>query len=155
MKLFKSAVLASLIGLFSIQATQAAIGSMAFVVGMFGTSAQYALIGIGWTYAGNKIHPRNERLGYIALVAGLILLDNEANKVDFKEISEEDSILKGLTQVEMQSYNNEIEEVNIVFSEVASQINKETTKLEIQELWETHSEFLSPEAFSALKKIVK
>lgn len=155
MKLLKSAILASLIGLFSIQSSQAAIGSIAFVAGAFGTAAKYALVGIGWTYAGNKVSPHSERLGYIALVAGLVLLDKDSNQVDFKEISEEDSILKGLTQVEMEAYNGEIEELNLVFSEVASQINSEMTKEDVAKLWEEHSEFLSPETFSALKKVVK
>jgi len=155
MKLIKSAVLASLLTITAVQSTQAAVGSMALIVGMYGTSAKYALVGLGWTYAGHKTTPLNEKLGKIALVAGLILLDEETSTVEFKQISAEVASAKRLSLQEANAYNNEIEEINIVFSEVTSQIDEESSESEVEQLWQSHSEFISASAFSALQKIVK
>ncbi|EQC52091.1 hypothetical protein [Bacteriovorax sp. DB6_IX] len=155
MKFIRTAIIASLLSVTAIQSTQAAVGSMAFIVGMFGTAAKYALVGIGWTYAGHKANDLSPKIGKIALVTGLILLDEDTQTVEFNEVSNELAQKKGLTLAEAQAYNSEIEEINIIFSEVAGQINEETSEEEVRDLWQDHREFLSHEAFSALKKIVK
>ncbi len=155
MKLLKAALITGLLGLGTVQTSQAAIASIAFMGGAFGVAAQYGLVGLGWAYVGNKIQGRNETLGYIALVSGLIILDENSGKVEFSKVSKEQAILKGLTHTELESYNAEIEEVNIVFSEVTSQVNQDMDKTDLEALWQDHSDFLSSETFTALKKIVK
>ena len=155
MKTFKTIILASALSLSIAQTSNAAVTSIAFMGGAFGVAAKYALITIGWNYPASKIHAKNPLLGKLLFIPGFLLLDEDSESLAFKEISSEDASVKDITKNEMMAFNNEIDEVNLVFSEVVSQVSSDMTKEEVKGIWMEYGEYLSNESLNALKKIVR
>jgi hypothetical protein len=97
---------------------------------------------------------------YVPLfMAGLFLLDEEG-KVSVNEISADQAEKVGITSLELEAFNNEIEEINIVKDMVAAELadvkGSEVERAEASaKIWENYRTSLSDDAFVALVKLVQ
>lgn len=95
-------------------------------------------------------------VGVIMALVGVIVMDGaEGQTIAFQTVSLENAKALQLSDAEMNSYNNEIDEINNVKEMVGrdlAQLQKpglgDSTKL-----WAKYSSSLSPESFSAVQKI--
>lgn len=83
-------------------------------------------------------------------LGGLILLDNEG----LAEFGPIHGSLEGVTAQEIEVYNSEVAEVNLITEEVVAQIDRDMTVSEVKELWKTYESSLSPETFKVMTRIV-
>jgi hypothetical protein len=92
--------------------------------------------------------------GAVAL-AGLVTLDGEQN-LQFKSLSQADAMKIGATTYEMQSFNSELDQANILLTDVSEQINnmKNATVEDSVRIWDEVRGLVSPSTFSAMQKIV-
>lgn len=97
---------------------------------------------------------------YVPLfIAGLVILDDNG-KMTFGELEADVAIEAGISKEEALSYNSELEEVNAIKDIISSKLVKVTGTKKIKAeaakvLWTEYQEYVSPETFSALVKLVK
>ncbi|OIQ16410.1 MAG: hypothetical protein BM556_14810 [Bacteriovorax sp. MedPE-SWde] len=86
---------------------------------------------------------------------GLIVLDNNSEQLVFKEITIESENLAqlNLTKLEIESYNENLEELNLVLNEVSFEMTSDSKIEDAKELWDDLGSFLPTETLSAAKKI--
>lgn len=83
----------------------------------------------------------------VLIFFGLLFLDKNSNNVTFKPISNDTAQNIGMSELEKNAYNSEIDQINLA-AEDAGLIHNE------KESFETFSSNLSPEALSAISKII-
>lgn len=86
-------------------------------------------------------------------IVGLIFLE-ETGTIEFSKLSEEQALKLGIKINQAEIYNSEIEEVNILLKEVASQLDEKSSLEATQLLWEEYSEHVSAETFDVMITIV-
>jgi cell division protein FtsB len=97
---------------------------------------------------------------YVPLfLAGLVILDDNG-KMTFGELEADKASEAGVTADEAAAYNSELEELNAIKDMVSSEVadlegSKEVRAEAAKELWTVYQDYVSPEAFSALVKLVK
>lgn len=155
MKKLQVVLLSLILSTGFVSTTHAAIASIATLGGAYGVGLKYALVGLGWVYAGKSFENSSKKLGLIGIVTGAILLDEKSEKITFSTIEVEEAKKAGLTASEVIAYNSEIEEINMVFDEVVSIIAKQPSEKIAVDVWTEYQEALSIDAFTALKKLVK
>jgi hypothetical protein len=115
-----------------------------------------------WVSEGSGHHDFGQVLAGILLAPvmmpfGLVLLDGEdATKVKFRALDEEQAGALGITSLERSSYNSEIDEVNVVMDTLGGEVlarNGEVTAEDAAANWNRVESALSPETVSALDKI--
>ncbi len=84
-------------------------------------------------------------------LVGIILLDEESGNQEFSEIDSSKANELGLKAEQVKSYNRDLEELNIVFEDVKSQMTEKTTPEDAAAIWEDNFEFLSPETVEVIK----
>lgn len=147
-------VISLLLGAGVVQTTNAAIASVAVIAGSYGVGLKFALLGLGWVYAGKSFEPSSHKLGMIGVITGAILLEDNAGRIKFNTISFEGAKKSNLTVSEMIAYNAEINEINLIFAEVISELEENPSKENSVSIWNSYKDTLSNEAFSALNKII-
>lgn len=155
MKKILGLVLSLLITTGLTQSTNAAIATVAVISGAYAEGLKFALLGLGWVYAGNAFNNTSKKLSLIGVVTGAILLDESLSNISFQKISPVQAKESGLTLQEMISYNLELEEINLVFSEVVSELSENPSKENAKNVWAEYQNALSADAFSALVKLIK
>jgi hypothetical protein len=87
----------------------------------------------------------------------VLLLDEEGQKVSFKTLTAKDASELGITDSQKKSFNNELEEMNILLELVVSDVYNEeiTDKDEILSVWEGYlSEDASEGAANTVRAIL-
>jgi hypothetical protein len=87
------------------------------------------------------------------ILAGIVMLDEEGSSLTFKEISKETANEFNISLKEMNTYNNELDEVNAVFEEVTSQLDADSTIEDSEALWSEYGEYLSPQTLKVMKTL--
>ena len=153
-KLFMTIVMIASLNLATTHKTQAAIGTVfGLVTGNFrvALSALQFEIGLG-TYC-NTIGDGRCDMGTIGFAyIGLIVLDGE-QKVQFSELSSREANELQISKADLNNYNNNIEEINMIFSEVAASLGDNTTREDAEVLWEEASKYLPKGVFKTMQKI--
>ncbi len=102
-------------------------------------------------------HAMSITIANVAVALGMILLSDEKGQtVSFKEISSADAQSKGLTKVEAESFNSEVDQLNIMAAHVDAELSKlEKPTIEASvALWSDLKSNLSTETISAVNKLV-
>ena len=157
MKYFKGLLLAALIAFTPVQQSQ---GAVAAGMAVFGSPAAggVALAGLGSIGVGflatmsARSCDGGTCLAAFALgaVAGLVLLDESGGNVTFEAIEDFEAKALGLTQKEAAIYNSEIEEANILFEEVKSNLTGESSIEEAKSVWADYKHLVSDETYKAM-----
>lgn len=92
---------------------------------------------------------------YLGGMLGLVLLDEESGSIEFKAITNEVAAKLEINKNDAQIYNSELEEANIIFAEVQSQLDAQSSVEESQQLWDEAKEFLSPETYAVMQKLAQ
>ena len=148
MKSIKSIILALLITIVPMQNSRAAVGVVYGAVGLGWGPAAYAL---DLMYVSANIP--NPALGFLGILAGIVLLDEEG-KPSFGELNSEQAKKLNITKSEMDIYNGEVDQANIIFAEVASELNADSTREQAKASWANYEDMLSPETMKTMKAIV-
>ena len=98
-----------------------------------------------------------DTLGGLGLAfAGLVVLDEKDHQgVSFSALDEMSAVSLGVSRLEMQAYNNELDEVNAIRDEVTARLlesGKPTFEMS-QAAWSELKAEVSPEAFGVVQKI--
>jgi hypothetical protein len=120
-----------------------------------GTIALYSLRYIGPGYVVHRVF-RNEspmlsRLGQIIIGFGILILDEGTGKMTFQEIDSEMATKLNISQTDVDVFNSEIDQVNVVFQSVISELDEKSSPEEALEVWEDYSPYLSKESFRVIK----
>jgi hypothetical protein len=89
------------------------------------------------------------------VVIGMVLLDGE-QLVEFKELSKTDAINLGVSSSDLEIYNSEVDQVNMLVSEVKAELSKlEKPGVEDSAVaWSSMKDLVSPATFATMQKIV-
>ncbi len=151
----------ALLSLILTQTSQAAIGGMTALFNPV-IGGKIALTGLATAGAGTigSLFYRGscgsgECLAplFFGVSIGLILLDEANGKIEFTKIDPASAHELGLKKFEVLIFNSEVEEANLVLSEVISQINESTTHEDVTEIWSEYESILSPESFNVMKAL--
>lgn len=128
------------------------------------TIGAYALFGTGIT--GAALEMTGERklskilLGFAGKIAwpviGILVLDGEENQgIYFAEITKEESETRGITSSERESYNSQIDELNLILDEVSSKLAavKEPTLEASKDFWAEYAVYIHADTKSAINKL--
>lgn len=93
--------------------------------------------------------------GLGVIYAGILLLDEETGNVSFSEVSKDLAVQADITSSERESFNESLEEVNMIKNEIVLEISKvETGHADYaNELWKSSKDMLDKDAFRAVQKL--
>ncbi len=158
MKLFKSILLAALIAFIPVKNSHGAFGAVMSLLSP-GSGVPIALAGLATAGGGLAYAKMNSDdmgrafFGVVMFYTGLILLDEDSGEVSFDKISSDESRHLTASADKIAIYNSEIDEVNTIFEEVVSGLNKNSTANDAKALWDDMSEFISPETYEVMQEI--
>jgi hypothetical protein len=101
----------------------------------------------------------NDAMGQILFFLGFLLLDKEDGEIIFGSISESDSQKLGVSQDQINSYNQELDKINLIREQIQSELytavqNGEKVDFSTaHEKWEQYKAHISPAAYAVLEKI--
>ncbi|OIQ20688.1 MAG: hypothetical protein BM556_01750 [Bacteriovorax sp. MedPE-SWde] len=92
---------------------------------------------------------------FLVYMLGLMLLDSETGVASFSELSEADLSEVGINSEKGAIYNNEVEELNIVFETIQAELSNivNPTREDSKDLWNIYAEELSVETMEVVKAI--
>jgi len=91
---------------------------------------------------------------YVGGIFGLVLLDEQTGEIEFNQIDKMAATKLALSDDQMEIYNSEIEEANILFEEVRSQLTAESSVEESRAVWSEMSDFVSVETMEVMQALV-
>lgn len=93
--------------------------------------------------------------GGIVAVAGLITLDGE-QEMQFMALNQTDAARIGVSESERVSFNEEIDQANMMMTDVAVEMTKlsNPTAQDSLNAWNQVKDLVSPQTFAAMQKIV-
>ena len=161
MKNIKTIILASLMLLSFQNRSHAVIGgglpyifSSTYSYYTYGAMSDLAIAGLGMSVGGVIVAEySDEATGFMLVLMGLVIMDEETQTLKFNTLSDKLAQDKGVNLEDAAIYNSEIEEVNIIFNEVTSQLTKDSTVEDSKKLWSEHQDMLSVETIKVLKTI--
>lgn len=162
MKTILLAALSIMISLAPVQKAHAIAGTVMAVGGVAGAGA-VALTGLASPIIGTVIATSADSydewagLGgfMVGTVIGILLLDEQQGSVTFNTINEATFKNLKITKSEAAIYNSEVEEANILFEEVKSELSAYSTVEESRALWSDMKDFVSPETFKVMKRLTE
>lgn len=88
-------------------------------------------------------------------ILGLAVLDGEEGQsAQFNKLSAKNALELGISEAERLSYNSQLDEANMIASEVESVLaNTEASAENAKQAWLSLKDNLAPETFSAMQKI--
>lgn len=129
-------------------------------LGMLGGSGLVALISSKFEHDNNEVLATGAVFGYIgsAIIAavGIVTLDGEGGqKLAFTELNKKQAKLLGVTALESEIFNSEVDMANQVFAQVTSELDQmeKPQAKDAKALWEQYESMLSVETVSVMKKI--
>ncbi len=85
---------------------------------------------------------------------GLVVLDEKTQKVNFGDIDEKTANKYGITPGELESFNNENDQLSLVFNEISTELGSgEHNANDSSELWQKYKGLFSEKTQSALQKM--
>ena len=93
----------------------------------------------------------------LLIVLGVVLLDGEnGQEVEFSQLTPQQSRQLKISNKELTAYNSEIDMINILVSDASEQLSqiKKPNLEDSKRVWRGLKDSVSPEAFSAMTKIV-
>jgi hypothetical protein len=93
-------------------------------------------------------------LGTLVVALGVVILDGE-QQIEFQELNAKKASLLGVTKAERESFNSELDQVNMLLKEVAENMTslEEPTAQDSVAAWNGVKDLVSPLTFSAMTKI--
>lgn len=93
-------------------------------------------------------------VGVPVIALGLVVLDGE-QEVGFREISDSEAKELGITSEELRSFNDEIDQANMLINEVRSELSqiKDATAEDSRAAWNELKDLVSPATYAAMQKI--
>lgn len=160
MKTLQLLFLSLFITIVPMQQSKAAVAGVVAIAGAPAVASGIALAGLGSAGLGLLLTIADGNCDggacvvyfLLGAVAGVVLLD-DAGVVEFNHISLENAKKIGIKRSDVDIYNSELEEVNMVFSEVSSELTKESTPEDAKNLWSKYSDLVSPETFSVMQAL--
>ncbi|WP_419172558.1 hypothetical protein [Halobacteriovorax sp.] len=161
MKAIKLFILALSISLASIQQSKAVVAGGLAIAGV-PAAGGVALAGLGSVGGGFLMTMDASSCDgggcvvflVMGLLVGGILLDEEGSNFEFSKLELNLASEIGVSTDSLAIYNSEIEEANIIFNEVSSELTADSTVEESKGLWEEYRQYLSPETFEVMTKLV-
>ena len=87
---------------------------------------------------------------------GIVILDGEnGQQVQFENVPTDDLLEMGLTEDEATAYNRNIDELNLAYSIVSSELTAASTKQDVDALWKKQGEIIGTDALTGLSKIIE
>jgi hypothetical protein len=86
---------------------------------------------------------------------GLVLLDEQGGNVEFSKLSDDQAQKLNISVNDQKVFNSELEEANLLLSEVASQMKKDSTQEDARAAWNEYRDYLSPATFKVMKRITE
>ncbi len=160
MKAIKLLVLTLFLSITSIQNSKAAVAGVMAIAGS-PAAGGVALAGLGSVGVGFIATAGASSCDgglciipiFLGVVVGAIVLDEESGSIEFNEVTYNEGEELNLSKKEIEIYNSEVEEANIVFSEVLANLAASSSVEDSRELWTEFSEFVSPETFIVMKRL--
>jgi hypothetical protein len=132
--------------------TTRTIGAIVTAVsGVTATATIYALGATGAYFSGAAALIL---LSVPGVAIGLIILDEKNADLKFKPLTQDNARLLGLTEEELDVYNSEVDELNLIKAEVEEQVSENVTDEEIAQLWTEYGKSLSPETMTVAAKVI-
>jgi len=158
----KKLLLAALSIMITLAPVQKAHGVAGVVMAIGGVTSAgtVALAGLASPFVGIFIgQEADEEWGgvsgfMIGSAIGLILLDEEQGSVTFNKVKAEQAGKLALTEDQIEIYNSEIEEANILFEEVASNLTAESSVEESRAVWNEMQDFVSAETIEVMQSLI-
>ena len=124
-------------------------------MGLFGGAS------IIWEQMGNLLSgERDLNVLSLLLGIGLVIVDESTHNLSYKELSIEQAAKLNLNMSELESYNSEVDLINLVMEEVEyeivnayQQLDKFDFNKRSKEISDDYKSYLSEDTLSALKKI--
>ena len=114
------------------------------------------VVGVAISYATSEEDGCDAGACMVGLVLGgmlgLVLLE-EKGKAEFSTLTKEDTQRLGLDPVSVAIFNTEVDEANILLSEVSSQMKKFSTQEDAKKAWADLKEYVSPETIEVMEVI--
>ena len=94
-------------------------------------------------------------LAILGVVAGVVMVDQKSNKLEFNVLSVEKGLELGLSKVQFDSYNSDVEKLNLVTQEVAAELSdmKKPTDEDAREIYSQYETIFSQQTHQALEII--
>jgi len=94
-------------------------------------------------------------VGILGAWLGIIILDEKNGDLNFMPLSDKTASQLKISKSELEIYNSEVEELNIVKEVIGSQVDNDVTEAEVTDLWNHYKVSLSPETMKVASKIVQ
>ena len=168
MKKFITKILTILILITPIKQTNAAVAGLASLAGF--NPAPLALAALASPVVGavslaitsvrndgdNADIGRSAHWGFfIGGLIGLVILDEDSRRIEFTKIDDKRAKRLNISLHELEIYNNEIDEVNIVFQEVTTYLSEESTINDSREVWAQMKDLISLESYKVMQRIAQ
>jgi hypothetical protein len=131
-----------------------AVKSMGGIVGVSGLATLGGGIFLSSIFGYNGVLAMAVVVGYSAAITGLIILDEKNADLRFTPMTLETAGGLGVTSAELAVYNSEVEELNLIRSEVESRINRQSTQEEVNQIWMGYKDYLSPETMKVAGLVI-
>lgn len=95
-------------------------------------------------------------VGGLATLLGMIVLDGEQGQtISFNQISTKTAQKLGVTEVQRQSYNAELDQANYLFEEVSTELGRleRPSATDAKKIWANYESMVSADTFLVMKKI--
>jgi hypothetical protein len=155
------AILLTVVTLTHSQPSKAAVGAMAAASGV--ATAGLILTATGAISIPILCNVKGGDWGVMVLLMiasvasvgiGVIVLDGEQQLL-FNQVNPKDTAKLGLTSEEVQSFNEELDQANMLLSDVTLELTKmnKPSSQDSAKLWNEMKDLVSPATFSAMQKI--
>jgi len=116
---------------------------------IFGSAAFNAIFGNSYTALALT------GFSILGVFIGMVILDEKNPELTFQILSNTAAEKLGLTNLDVDIYNSEIEELNTIKEIIESQVSDNASHVEITRLWNQYKENLSPETMKVASKIAE
>lgn len=141
----------ALVGLAISSRTAKSVGGLMSVAGAGSVATGITLTAIfGNAYAFLALSV----LGATTGIIGIVVLDEKSAELKFSALDPEKAKMLGISEKDLQIFNSEIEELNVVKEDIESRMTKKTTEKEVIELWKVGQEYLAPETLQVAARII-
>ena len=142
----------ALVGLAISSRSAKSVGGIMSVAGVGGVATGVgltALLGNSYTFLAISV------LGATAGIIGIVVLDEKACDLKFSQLDAEKAKLLNISSSDLDIFNSEVEELNLLKGEIEAKITKKTTDKEIVEQWKNSKQYLSPETLKVAARIIQ
>lgn len=93
-------------------------------------------------------------IGAMMMLAGIIILEGE-QEIGFRELSPDEATKLGVSASELETYNDEVDQANMLVSDVASELSEfeNPSAQDSATIWNSVKDFVSPATYKVMQKI--